>query len=118
MLVDVGLANVRGWWAGRSTNADWRLEPDWLGPCGKSPPHTRLSTDQPGWWTVQQPQCQAGAEARLPGHARRAVQRGRPARSLKEAGHPVARFPPVSEQRPNATRGHRRYPLVALRSTN
>src|SRR6266498_1203187 len=67
MLVDVGLADVRGWWAGRSTSADWRLEPDWLGPCGKSPPHTRLPTDQPGWWTVQLPQCQAGAEPRLPG---------------------------------------------------
>ena len=110
MLVDVGLADVRGWWAGRSTSADWRFEPDWLGPCGKSPPHTRLPTDQPGWWTVQLPQCQAGAEARLPGPrpSSGAERKTRP--EPERRGHPVARFPPVSEQRPNATRGHRRVP--------
>src|SRR6266545_2754130 len=110
MLVDVGLADVRGWWAGRSTSADWRFEPDWLGPCGKSPPHTRLPTDQPGWWTVQLPQCQAGAEARLPGPRPSSGAEGKTPPEPERRSHPVARFPPVSEQRSNATRGHRRVP--------
>lgn len=112
MLVDMGLAGVRGGGSDAPPTLIG-LEPGWLGPCGKSPPHTRLSTDHPGWWTVQQPQCQTGAEE---GYRAASVEHCREETrpEPERGGHAVARFPPVSEQRPNATRGHRRCPLIRV----